>query len=307
MGDLAIVIPAYKIDFFKDTLESLKEQTCKDFTVYVGDDCSPNDFYELIDEYKKEINIVYHRFNNNLGAIDLVGQWERCLSLIQNEKWVWLFSDDDILGKNCIELFYNEIRKNQYDIYHFDVKVIDEKKQIVAIPKSYPEVISSEELYKKKCAAKIESFVVENIFSRSVYKKIGGFKNFDLAWGSDLATWVLMAEEKGMKSISGDNVYWRRSTSNITPNISSEMVIRKLNIDIQFIAWANNHFKTRCIHIFNDYYFFRLLFHYSRCLNWKKFKGILSNAKQKNVINSFCKHSYSISYPVLRIAKTIKG
>lgn len=29
MNDVAIVIPAYKIDFFRDTLDSLDKQTCK--------------------------------------------------------------------------------------------------------------------------------------------------------------------------------------------------------------------------------------------------------------------------------------
>ena len=48
---LAIVIPAYKIDYFKATLDSLSVQTRKDFTVYIGDDCSPSDFKQLIDDY----------------------------------------------------------------------------------------------------------------------------------------------------------------------------------------------------------------------------------------------------------------
>lgn len=90
------------------------------FTVYVGDDCSTNDFASLINEYRNKIDIVYHRFDSNLGGRDLVGQWERCISLTQNEKWIWLFSDDDIIGSNCVDLFYKEIENNStaYDLYH---------------------------------------------------------------------------------------------------------------------------------------------------------------------------------------------
>ena len=58
MKQLAIVIPAYKIDFFRTTLDSLSAQTCKDFTVYVGDDCSPYDFQSLVDEYVNIIDII---------------------------------------------------------------------------------------------------------------------------------------------------------------------------------------------------------------------------------------------------------
>jgi glycosyltransferase involved in cell wall biosynthesis len=109
MSDLAIIIPAYKIDFFKDTLDSLARQTCKDFTVYIGDDCSPDDFKSLIAEYKDKIHIVYCRFDENLGGKDLVGHWKRCIDLTQNEPWLWLFSDDDVIGERCVELFYKEI------------------------------------------------------------------------------------------------------------------------------------------------------------------------------------------------------
>lgn len=304
---LAIVIPAYKIDFFRDTLDSFDKQTCKNFTVYVGDDCSTGDFASLINEYRNKIDIVYHRFDYNLGGRDLVGQWERCISLTQNEKWIWLFSDDDMLDSRCVELFYREVEKTQFDIYHFDVKIINENSQIVTTPKPYPEVISSLDLYKRKCASKIESFVVENIFSREIYDRIGRFKNFELAWGSDLATWVLMSSNKGLKKISGANVQWRKSSFNITPNMSKNIVIRKLSVDIQFIAWANAYFDTVDIKMFNQYYLLRLLIHYSLNLSKKDFNDILLEAGRKGIIGNEYRIVANFSRPFIRFIKFLKS
>lgn len=82
---LAIVIPAYKIDFFSATLDSLATQTCKDFTVYVGDDCSPADFESLVNEYQDKLDIHYQKFATNMGGRDLVGQWKRCMDMTQGE------------------------------------------------------------------------------------------------------------------------------------------------------------------------------------------------------------------------------
>ena len=48
MKKLAIVIPAYKVDFFETVLFSLAQQTCKDFTVYIGEDCSRDDFKSIL-------------------------------------------------------------------------------------------------------------------------------------------------------------------------------------------------------------------------------------------------------------------
>lgn len=44
---LAIVMPAYKARFLRQALESIAQQTDKRFTVYVGDDASPDDIKEI--------------------------------------------------------------------------------------------------------------------------------------------------------------------------------------------------------------------------------------------------------------------
>lgn len=82
---LAIIIPAYKDAFFNKTLESLAQQTNKNFTVYIGDDNSPYNLEKIVSEYSNQLNIIYKRFPTNLGSTDLVLQWNRCLSMIQDE------------------------------------------------------------------------------------------------------------------------------------------------------------------------------------------------------------------------------
>jgi len=71
-SQLAIVIPAYKIKFLAFTLDSIVSQTCKDFTLYVGNDNSPSDIKALINEYTDRINIIYKEFDINLGGTNLL-------------------------------------------------------------------------------------------------------------------------------------------------------------------------------------------------------------------------------------------
>ena len=66
MSDLAIVIPAYKVDFLEATLESIANQSRKEFVLYVGDDCSPYDVSSLVDKYSHKFNVVYHRFEDTV-------------------------------------------------------------------------------------------------------------------------------------------------------------------------------------------------------------------------------------------------
>ena len=87
---------------------------------------------------------------------------------------------------SCVENFYKSLQETNasYDLYHFDVKVINDNGKITSIPEKYPQDLDNFSYYKGKLKGKYASLVVENIFSREVYRKYNGFKKFDLAWGS---------------------------------------------------------------------------------------------------------------------------
>ena len=233
-NNLAIVIPAYKATFLAAALDSIAAQTCHDFTLYIGDDCSPNHLGEIVDRYRDKINLVYHRFDTNLGGKDLVAQWERCIDMSQGEEWIWLFSDDDVMEKNCVEEFYKlseDVRRNY--VVHFDINVIDEHgERDEGLPlRHYPKQISGLDFMNEKLSGKIVSYVVEYIFPRKLFVETGRFANFDLAWGSDILTWFRMANHCfGIYSVNEDqaHVNWRKSDENISPNRSYPILKRKM-------------------------------------------------------------------------------
>ena len=304
MASLAIIIPAYKIDFFDDTLKSLAAQTCKDFTVYVGDDCSPNDFKGLVDKYEDKMDIIYHRFTENLGGKDLVGHWTRCVALTKDEPWLWLFSDDDVMDERCVDSFFRE--NKDYDLYHFNVNVIDSNGEVIREVKPFPTITSSESFYKAKVGSKIESFVVEYIFSRHSYEEIGGFVHFDMAWGSDIATWVSIGKKKGIKTIPDSVIYWRQSDKNITPNRNNEIVFRKAMADVNYFKWANAFFNSSSIQRSNIYGLFRNMVYYSDILSNTQEQQVLKYAKGKGIIGHGFVLFIKFFYPLFRVYKKIK-
>ncbi|SVA69461.1 uncharacterized protein METZ01_LOCUS122315, partial [marine metagenome] len=94
MPQLAIVIPAFKPDFFRATLESIVVQTDMRFQLYVGDDCGPPEIFEICSSFP-DLDLKYYRFPANLGSQSLTEHWNRCVAL-SSEPWVWLFADDDL-------------------------------------------------------------------------------------------------------------------------------------------------------------------------------------------------------------------
>ena len=234
---LAIVIPAYKATFLPAALDSIAAQTCQEFTLYIGDDCSPNHLENIVCKYKDKVNLVYKRFETNLGGTDLVAQWERCIAMTQGEPYIWIFSDDDVMEPRCVEVFLTlpaEIRDNY--VVHYNIHVINEDGSVIKTPLKYPQVMSSKEfldakLFHKGCI----SYVVEFVFPRWVHEKTEGFQNYDLAWGSDFMTWLKFADAcKGIYTIDAENskIRWRYSSENISPNRSNDIQVRKIKSQI---------------------------------------------------------------------------
>ena len=244
---LAIIIPAYKAKFLPAALDSIAAQTCKDFTLYVGDDCSPDPIDKIVEQYRDKIELVYQRFDRNLGGKDLVAQWERCNAMSKDEPYIWLFSDDDVMEPNCVELLLRTIdeTKGAYDLYHFDVNEINDEGKVTKQLPAYPQVLSAYDYYKGKSSGKFRSYVMEDVFSRRTYEQAGGFMNFDLAWGSDVATWCIFCGKKGMYKVTDAHVLWRRSSQNITPDKSRRIAERKLKAECEFLNWSHTYFRNQ--------------------------------------------------------------
>src|SRR6218665_381498 len=179
---LAIIIPYYKKDFFEANLQSLSRQTDKRFKVYIGDDASPENPSEIIAKYSNDIDISYKKFEKNLGGTSLVKQWERCLSMMADEKWFMILGDDDALQDNCVEAFYRNMDEgDQINVYRFATVKIDAHGNKISEIYQHPTVENATDFLFRKT----RSSLGEYIFNRKALAQIG-FKNLPLAWYSDI-------------------------------------------------------------------------------------------------------------------------
>lgn len=243
--DLAIIIPAYKVSYLSEALESLASQTNKNFKVYVGDDCSSDDIVSVCKKYEKLISLDYHRFNTNLGKTNLVKQWERCVSRIGEEKWLWLFSDDDIAEPTCVEKFYKAINTTEefYDVYRFNTCVIDKNNKFLSAAEESPTLENAMDLAINILLWKRGNSMPDHIFKKNKYVELNGFVDFKYAQSSDWATSINFAYDKGLYTISGPRVKWRYSDDNISSQASKKNKLLVLGY-IQFLKWITNRFDN---------------------------------------------------------------
>ncbi|RYJ50877.1 glycosyltransferase family 2 protein [Flavobacterium petrolei] len=184
---LAIVVPYYKFTFFEETLQSLASQTDKRFKVYIGDDASIENPNVLLKKFQRKFNFVYHRFEENLGGTSLVKQWERCIELSNDEEWLMILGDDDVLGENVVEAFYAnllEIEKERINVVRFASQLIDGSGVAISGLCIHPKLEKSTDFIIKKINKQTRSSLSEYVFEKEHALKIG-FKNFPLGWYAD--------------------------------------------------------------------------------------------------------------------------
>lgn len=215
---LAIIIPYYKLTFFEATLQSLAAQTCQDFKVYIGDDASPENPLLLLEGYKGKLDFVYHRFETNLGGTSLTKQWERCITLSGNEKWLMILGDDDVLGENVVEEFYRLVNEKslEIDLIRCKLEIIKNDGHIIENDFDY-QLHENSIRFLQRILSLVETITAsEFIFSRAIYIKKGGFEDYPLAWFSDYATWLKFSESNGIYNLTNAKVFWRLSAVNIS-------------------------------------------------------------------------------------------
>lgn len=240
MKTLAIVIPAYKSAYLDRTLQSLVNQTCQRFHLYIGDDNSPFTVYEVIKPYFKQLDITYVRFDTNLGGTSLVQQWRRCVNLT-SEDYIWLFSDDDLLPIDAVERFwkFEEQMSGKFDICRLQLDFINRDDQHLLTYGRHPEWQTAKAFLIERLQGQTLSAASEYIFTREVYKKYG-FVEFPVAWCSDDASWIQMGEQKGLFTIEGLPVLMRMSGDNISS--SNYQRAARLDAVLQFASWIRTRY-----------------------------------------------------------------
>lgn len=105
---ISIVIPYHgRLSLFKETLESLRKQSFKDFEVVISDDTNDTENIKMLIDSYSDLHIKYVKSSINLGAIS------NTLQGINNasNNFIHILHTNDILSPNCIQFEQELINK----------------------------------------------------------------------------------------------------------------------------------------------------------------------------------------------------
>lgn len=276
--DIAIIIPYYKLTFFRETLESLASQTNQKFNVYIGNDASPKNPEEFLKEFEGKFNFTYKKFDKNLGGISLAKQWGRCIAMMEDEEWFMILGDDDCLSNNVIEEFYKHqelAQKENISVIKLSSAIIDANSAVQSEKKTEPLIKSVIDHFFDKFVNEGRSSLSEHVFKKSKYDKYG-FLDLPLAWHSDDFALLEFSEYGNIlylerakcfirvssESISGNKTTYKEQKRNASKMFFDHLCqsLNKFSIDekrqlFDIIQWYENdkNFKIKIPNKFYEY------------------------------------------------------
>lgn len=196
---VSVIIPNYNhAPFLKERIDSVLNQTYRNFEVILLDDCSIDNSREIIEKYRGHEKISQIEYNTtNSGST--FKQWEKGVNIAQGQ-WIWIAESDDIAEPIFLEsLIINEaasISKIRYSASY----VINENNEIISeyiVPSNIPEDIvntSGEEfiqhyLIKENSIPNASSVIFNRkLLNSGIFQKLKDFK-----LNGDWMFWILLS------------------------------------------------------------------------------------------------------------------
>ena len=192
----SITIPAYKQKYLSEAIDSCLAQTYEDFELIIVNDASPENLDVVVNSYN-DARLHYYKNETNYGSVNVVDNWNKCLSYCSGD-FVICMGDDDKLLPNCLENYKDLIDKYpEVNVYHAWTQIIDEKSNIIRMQEARPERESVYSLIWSKWNNRIQ-YIGDFCFKVSNLRKCGGFYKTTMAWAADDITANMMAKNEGI-------------------------------------------------------------------------------------------------------------
>lgn len=184
MLTFSIGIPAFKSIFLKECIDSILNQTYTNFELIIIDDYSPESIDKIVASYS-DSRLKYFRNDRNIGAENVVDNWNKCLEKSVGDYFI-LMGDDDRMEVDYLEEFIDLIYKYpDLDVYHCRAKIINEKSIPYSITPINPEYENIYDYLFSCLKNHRQQYISDFVYKSNTLKLNGGFYKLPLAWGSD--------------------------------------------------------------------------------------------------------------------------
>jgi glycosyltransferase involved in cell wall biosynthesis len=233
----SIGIPAFKERYLEECISSILSQTIVDFELIIINDCSPDNILSVISKFN-DARISYYENDVNIGAENVIDNWNKCLNIAKGEFFI-LMGDDDKLAPNYLQEFDTLINKYpSLDVFHCKIKIINENSEVIGLSNDCPEFESTNDYILNCLKGRSEQFISDFVYRKDTLSDNGGFFKLPLAWSSDYTSAYVACANKGIAYTSEPVFFYRKNQFNITSTSSLEL--KRIAI-IGMENWISNY------------------------------------------------------------------
>lgn len=237
----SFVMPAYKKRFLYKAIDSILNQSYKNFELIIVNDSSPENLQEIVNQFQ-DTRIKYEINKSNIGGHDLVANWNHCIHYAKNE-YIILATDDDIFEKDFLSKAESLISKYPIvNIIRSGVKKIDKNEIVLDYEFPLKEYMTDREFTLFYAKGGTISCISNYIFRKDALQMNGGFVSFPQAHYSDDAT-VFALSYNGIACIPSNEMCFRVSDINLSNRSDFHLVKEQLKATEQYMGWFLKHIK----------------------------------------------------------------
>ncbi|MCL6260678.1 glycosyltransferase family 2 protein [Aquiflexum sp. TKW24L] len=230
----SICIPAYKSSYLKECIQSILNQTCQDFELIVLNDNSPQPVEEIVLEFDKN-RIRYYKNETNVGAVKLVDNWNKCLSLAKGE-YIMIMGDDDVLEPDYLAEFLDLMSKYPgLHVYHCRSQIIDDTGKTQMLTPACPSFESVYDSIWHRLNQYRSNYISDYVYLTSALRESGGFYYLPLAWGTDDITAFIASATHGIAHSNKPVFKYRSHGMSISSTTSNDL--DKMIADEGYAKW----------------------------------------------------------------------
>lgn len=240
----SFVIPAYKASFLKEAIDSILAQTYTNFELIIVNDASPEDIESIVNSYE-DYRIRYYVNSENIGGKNLVAQWNKSISYAKGD-YLILASDDDIYFPAFLKEMDTLVSKYpNKNVYRPRIQRIDAEGKILNVDAYLNECVSIIEFLYYWSNQSVSGGIPFYVFKLSELRRIGGFREYPLAWHCDDDV-VIRLGDNGIVSSSEILFSFRMSGQNISTRVDNICDLQsKILATVQFFGFLSQYLSAK--------------------------------------------------------------
>ena len=233
MPEVSVIVPNYNhAEFLEERLDSILNQTFKDYELILLDDCSTDNSLEILNSYSQHPQVSGFIINKKRRGT--FKQWDKGIKLSIGE-FIWIAESDDVCEPEFLEKILPSLRMNKKaGLAYCQSWSIDNMGNKTGNWLSHTDefrtkLFESDFIYKGTDFVNeflLQKNVIPNtsaiVFRKSVYQQTGGV-NSHIEYCGDWFLWMKMAVLSDVCFISKSLNYFRRHENSV--------IFRALNTD----------------------------------------------------------------------------